>query len=296
MKSLDCVTLEAGDWKQAIEKHKQELNPILNEHLARKSRGLKHPVIDFLFDYYPFRPSHLARWSPGSDVYLKGAVAEDDNLRFSELVYDTQGAYIPSQRFPDNRRKGLQWVLDLLRSTSEKAPRIGCRGLHEWAMVYEKEDIRHAQLPLRLEHSQIREIVEQGPIQCTHYDAFRFFSESAKPFNLFQPSHGNRNEMEQPGCLHVNMDLYKWASKFHPWVSSDLIRETFFLAIETREIDMRASPYDLSEFGYAPIYIEAKEGQQEYSLLQMEICKKSASLRARLSQEFAEILLTEASR
>ena len=296
MKPLEFTMLESSDWKQALNQHTLQLGPVLHEHLERKSRGIKHPVIDFLFEYYPFRPSHLARWSPGVDVLLQGATADSESLSISEMVYDSYGGYLPSHHFPKQRRKGLGWVLELLRSISEKSPRLGCRGLHEWAMVYEQGDIRHSQLPLRLDHEQIRAIVENGPIKCTHFDAFRFFSESAKPLNTFQPLHGNRNELEQPGCLHVNMDLYKWASKFHPWVSSDLVRETFFLAIETRAIDMRASPYDLSEFDYSPIYIETEEGQLEYSRLQKEIYKKSIPLRARLIQKFTEILLAKPSR
>ena len=52
------------------------------------------------------------------------------------------------------------------------------------------------------------------------------------------------------------MDLYKWAYKFYPWTPSDLIADAFELAVEIREIDMRASPYDLGVYGFEPITIE----------------------------------------
>ena len=34
---------------------------------------MKHPVHDFLFTYYSFRPAQLRRWSPGYGVVLADA-------------------------------------------------------------------------------------------------------------------------------------------------------------------------------------------------------------------------------
>ena len=48
------------------------------------SRGEKHPVHDFLFEYYSFRPAHLLRWTPGADVLLEGA--SPGELSWSEFV------------------------------------------------------------------------------------------------------------------------------------------------------------------------------------------------------------------
>ena len=58
--------------------------------------------------------------------------------------------------------------------------------------------------------------------------------------------------MEQPGCLHAGMDVYKWAFKLTPLVPSDLVADAFDLAREIRVLDMEASPYDLRELGYDP--------------------------------------------
>ena len=78
------------------------------------------------------------------------------------------------------------------------------------------------------------------------------------------------------------MDLYKWAYKLDPFVPSELIADCFALAAEIREMDMRASPYDLAELGYPPIAIETPAGRAEYAALQAEFARRGAPLRRRL--------------
>ena len=70
-----------------------------------------------------------------------------------------------------------------------------------------------------------------------------------------QPTRETQEAMEQPGCLHANMDLYNWAYKLIPAVSSDLLLDCFDLAWRIRQLDMRASPYDLRPWGYEPVRI-----------------------------------------
>jgi len=89
-------------------------------------------------------------------------------------------------------------------------------------------------------------------------------------------------KLEQPGCLHTNMDLYRWAHKLHPWIGSDLVADTFEVAIEARTLDMRASPYDLREYGLEPICIETAAGRDEYRRLQSLLAVQSAPVRRRL--------------
>ncbi|NIP97292.1 MAG: 3-methyladenine DNA glycosylase, partial [Akkermansiaceae bacterium] len=57
-----------------------------------------------------------------------------------------------------------------------------------------------------------------------------------------QPDLWSREANEQPGCIHANMDLYKWTAKALPWAGSDLLWDCFELALRAREVDMRASP------------------------------------------------------
>ena len=87
------------------------------------------------------------------------------------------------------------------------------------------------------------------------------------------------------------MDLYKWAYKSSPWISSDLLRETLFFAIEAREIDMRASPYDLTDYGYPAIPIETPEGRREYESLQLALYHKGLPLRDKLIDALTAILI-----
>ena len=87
------------------------------------------------------------------------------------------------------------------------------------------------------------------------------------------------------------MDLYKWAYKSSPWISSDLLLETLFFAIEAREIDMRASPYDLSDYGYPAIPIETPEGRREYETHQLALYQKGLPLREKLISALSAILI-----
>jgi len=277
------------EWRESRRLHHEKLGPAVNAHLDRASRGVKHPVIDFLFQYYPFASAHLMRWSPGWGVLLEGQVPED-LLMLKDGKQNAQGWRLDPVGFPHRRRDAMNWVLTLLENTADRTPRFGCFGLHEWAMVYRTPDIRHTQLPLRFSVEETAGIVDSMPISCSHYDAFRFFTPDARPNNKLQPELATRLEMEQRGCLHVNMDLYKWGTQFYPWISSDIIADCFLLALEIREVDMRASPYDLSSMDLAPIKIETETGRQEYVQYQKEFAEKAIPLRKRLGEAFHRLL------
>jgi len=151
-------------------------------------------------------------------------------------------------------------------------------------MVYKSPEIRHP-YPLRLSNGEIENLLETSTVACSHFDAFRFFTPSAVGLNVLQPSPDSRLTHEQGGCLHANMDLYKWTFKLLPWVPSDLLQECFMLAIKTREIDMRASPYDFLSLGFEPIKIETTLGQEEYRSFQKEIALAASVLREKLIQQ-----------
>ena len=113
-------------------------------------------------------------------------------------------------------------------------------------------------------------------------DAFRFFTPPARPLNILQPSRETQHALEQPGCLHANMDLYKWSYKLAPLVGSETVADCFELARDIRALDMRASPYDLSDLGYEPVRIETPEGRAAYAVAQKRFAERAAPLRARL--------------
>lgn len=253
---------------------------------------MKDPVLDFLFEYYNFRPTHLYKWSPGIGIGL-----EYDNAEllphFSEWTMNDGVARLDPDLFPEKRLHSLRWITEVLQKSREKKPLFGCFGMHEWAMVYRAGEVRHEQIPLRLSDDEIARFVEARPIVCTHFDAFRFFTDEAKPMNKHQLNRGNFADMEQPGCIHTNMDLYKWAYKLYPWIPGDLLADTFFNAVEARKIDMQASPYDVRDFGLEPVKIETEEGRIEYLERQMAVYQQSEPLRERLINEYHRILSFE---
>jgi hypothetical protein len=187
-------------------------------------------------------------------------------------------------RLSEVRRAGVTWILGLLRATATRPAAFGCHGLHEWAMVYKQaqEEVRHADWPLRFAPEEIARIVEASTVRCTHFDAFRFFTQEARPLNRVQPERSTIHALEQRGCLHANMDLFKWAAKLLPFAPSELVADAFELARDIREIDMRASPYDLHTLGYEPIAIETPEGRTEYERLQRGFAARGEPIRARL--------------
>jgi hypothetical protein len=142
--------------------------------------------------------------------------------------------------------------------------------------------VRHAGWPLRLGSDGTDAVVERHGIRCSHFDAYRFFTESARPRNALRPTRDGQVAMEQPGCLHAGMDVYKWAFKLTPLVPSDLVADAFDLAREIRVLDMEASPYDLRELGHIPVPIETPEGKAAYLERQRSFAERSNALRRRL--------------
>ena len=281
--------LPVHDWQAQAAAHEARLRPVLDPYLDRRSRGGKNPVMDFLFEYYRFRPGHLRRWSPGFGVALQGDAASVF-LKQPEFVQTSAGIALDPSRFPERRIVSVQWIRDVLAATAQRRPFLGCHGLHEWAMVYRAGAVRHEQVPLRLPPEAIAAVVEARPVACTHFDAFRFFTPEARPLNCHQPTRAAMPDLEQPGCLHTNMDLYRWAYKLAPWIPAALIADAFLLACRIREVDMRASPYDLRAAGLAPIRIETAAGRRQYRTYQQQFADAAAPLRARLLDVYDRLL------
>ena len=276
-------------WLSKKRDHETHLSSIIDPYLQKRSRQLKDPVMDFLFEYYPFRPAHLKRWSPGMGRSLQ--FRNSEHLpEISELTTEEKSAYLNPVLLPSKRVRSAEWIVKMLKNSKGKKPLFGCFGMHEWAMVYRAESVRHEQIPLRLTDQEVEEFVESRPLLCTHFDAFRFFTDKAKPMNKNELDRDNFEEMEQPGCIHTNMDLYKWSFKLYPWISGELLKDAFLNAVEARKIDMQASPYDVQSFGLEPIRIETEEGRLEYVKKQMEIYRLSMPIRNRLISELERVI------
>jgi len=273
------------DWPTRTARHHQMLSPLVEPYIKIRAQGKRQPVLDFLFEYYSFRANHLLKWNPGIRTTLPPEWQPSDKRYVSSASGWTQDP----RDFPDKRKASLDWLIALQQGILSRPSAFGCYGLHEWAMVYRSEQVRHEQVPLRLSPAEIAEFVDSQQIICSHYDAFRFFTDQAKPLNRLQPESDLRNTLEQGGCIHANMDLYKWVYKFYPWLDSDLLADTFLLAYETRTLDMMASPYDLTDYDLPAIPIETTDGRQEYIRRQKEIAARANDLRVRLLDSLIEL-------
>jgi len=276
-------------WQEAAARHRAKIEAITVPMRERKSRQQKHPVYDFLHTYYSHPLGRLERWHPGAGIILSDDPDSDFPAKYYRRQNDT--VFCDPAKLTEKDHARLAWIHRLLPLTQERPPHLACHGLHEWAMVYSGSDVRHREsAPLRLPQEEIDQLVSSRPISCSHFDAFRFFAPRARSFNRLSPNLLTREDHEQPGCIHANMDLYKWAYKSSPWISSDLLARTLFFAIEAREIDMRASPYDLSDYGYDPIPVETAEGRRHYEKVQLALCEKGRPLRKELTSALELVL------
>lgn len=266
--------------------HHARVDRLVRPHLERRRRGERHPVHDFLFTYYSFRPAQLRRWHPGYGTVLEGRPPHEAWRGYGR---EEHGVTVAPAHLA-KRIETVRWVRGLLAATASRPAMTGCLGLHEWAMVYKADRLRHEDWPLRLGRAATDAVVEANRLRCSHADAYRFFTGDAAPRNAVRPTRERQVELEQPGCLHANMDLYKWAYKLSPLVPSDVVVDAFELAAEIRELDMRASPYDLSALGYEPVRIETAEGKREYADAQRSFAERSAPLRTRLTAECDRLL------
>jgi hypothetical protein len=293
-----ATVLTTADWQARRSAHERRVDVWVRPHLERHRRREPHPVEDFLFTYYSHRPAALRRWHPGFGTVLETAEEYADLKGYARVSTGstsedgpTIGVTVTLEHVALQERL-LRGLHHLLTATARRAPQLGCFGMHEWAMVYrlDPSDVRHAAWPLRLGSTGTNQVVDRHRICCSHFDAFRFFTEAARPRNTLAPGRDDRADFEQPGCLHAGMDLYKHAFRLSPMVPSEIVAGCFELARDIRVLDMRASPYDLSGLGYSPVRVETPEGKQEYVAAQRDFAERGAPLRARLITEVERLL------
>jgi hypothetical protein len=284
LSTVDTV-LDEFEWRERRARHEERVRPWVEPRQVRRREGGKHPTDDFLFEYYPYSVGKLLAWHPGYGTALAGDAA--DYLSYPQYVRSDQGVTTTLAWLTESadRTKRLELAIRLLEGMSTRAANTGCFGLHEWAMVYglEQDEIRHSAFPLRISPDEITETVHDVGLRCTHIDAYRFFTPAAMPLNAIEPTRVTQPDLDQPGCLHANMDLYKYSMWFSPYVSSVLVADCFELARSARTLDMQASPYDMSEFDLEPIRVETTEGRITYASRQREVMQSAEPLRARLA-------------
>ncbi|CAM9380226.1 unnamed protein product [Chrysoparadoxa australica] len=293
--SAPMATIAQAEWQRQSLEHQDKMLKLAGGSIKHDR---SHPIFNFLFEYYSFKSSTLLRYSPGHGVFLEGADQDEHASVIAKggfVSSDLGGWYDPhccSAKVADN----ISWIRSFLAETSSRPPKFFCFGLHEWAMLYappqgSSSKSQHQNLPLRVSQEELNRLVEEQPLRCTHFDAFRFFTPEARPLNNWELSRATVNQHETPACVHSNMDLFKWALKMFPWVPSSLVADCFELAVNARKLDMRASPYDISKFhkdgelDLSPITVENEEGRKEYQVMQHELYLHSLPIRAALLEQ-----------
>jgi len=169
------------------------------------------------------------------------------------------------------------------------------------------EQRKQPHLRLRLSQCAVNAAVDCGPgrLRCSHFDAFRFFHPDAQRMNR-NPTTGtgtgtncsssnshwlsrsSQADSEQPGCIHANMDLFKYAYELYPCVSSPTLLACLKLALRARVVDMRASPYDVSHIPECAgaLAVETAAGRMRYKSEQEAIYRESVPLREQLINDY----------
>ena len=279
------AVLAADEWREREAAHEARADDLTRAHRARAARGEKHPVEDFLFTYYSYKPAVLRRWHPGEDVELAGAAGRPTAPAGAGTSPERRPARSSSTapgsapQYADARRRTS--AASCVRRPGA-AGSFGCFGLHEWAMVYRQQE-PSARRPAAARAGR-RPTPSSRRTSCAARTSTRSASSPRRPrrATATTPTRERQPALEQPGCLHAGMDLYKWAVKLGPLVPGELLLDTFAHAREIRTLDMQASPYDLAAWGYAPVPIETAEGKAEYVRRQRAFAERGQALRERL--------------
>ena len=149
-----------------------------------------------------------------SNIYATFPECTEDNNTDTPWVIKP-----PPNHYTLRQLKKFAQTLQMLKKVQGRQPLLNCYGLHEWAMLYrklpscelsEKKLSKFQQLPLRVTQNTIASVVENNRLRCTHYDAFRFFTADATPLNTISPTRATVAINDQPGCVHVTIDLFKY--------------------------------------------------------------------------------------
>ncbi len=199
-------------------------------------------------------------------------------------------------------RGTFEYFQSILVATLQAEPILFCHGLHEWAMQYQPEghppppsSQYQSHLPFRVDQLTINAAVERRGVYCTHVDALRFFAPAAKSWNHFGEygtNLGRKDQitLEQPACVHANMDLLKYAVRLSPWIDGDVVGDALEVALKARTLDLASSPYDVSSYGLNPIPIETSQGRSRYRELQAELLSIAKPLRQRILDAYNDFL------
>lgn len=221
----------------------------------------------------------------GGVLHLRGSIRDARGIMFSPASFFASSDDAASAANP------YLWYQSVLRQTIDSEPILHCHGLHEWAMQYQPEGAPpppsakyQSHLQLRVPRDTINKAVERRGISCTHVDALRYFAPAAGPLN----HHGatlqrmDQLRLEQKACVHAQMDLLKIALRLQPFIDPLLLQRVLTIALESRRLDVAASPYDATEYGVGIIPVETEAGRKEYRKQQVTLMEKAEPIRVDL--------------
>lgn len=292
-----------------------------------------NPIFNFLHTYYRYPTNKVLNYSPGLGVQMEGVSVKDVHHSKAThpaqagppiTAMSTTGCLSPyglsldessgmahyngANVVKEKEVRKLKNFMNILTESSMRQPVFNCYGLHEWAMLYsgrrdgvQSPDLmnKHQKVPLRVSQEVIDELVEGQKngcsLKCTHYDAYRFFHPSSQGINsITNLSRKTQTQYEQGGCIHATMDLFKYAFTLYPFCNAELLRKTLHLALAARKIDMRSSPYEVSEYlseeEKAPLRVETVEGRRKFAVEQESLYHRSMPVRAALIIAYNEYL------
>ena len=295
------TVLDGPAWREAARLSRERVLRLLGGSLDVDGQ---HPIYNFIFTYYSFDPKLLLRYSPGIGVRLTGIGVKEKELWTGRGFASARGGsgYMDPKLCKASMRRTCRRAAEVMRRTMTRPPHLNCYGLHEWAMLYQPAGSRcglsrYQSLPLRVSQEALNTVVESVPIACTHFDAYRFFTKPAVPLNTIRPVPSRETQLllEQPGCVHASMDLFRYSLKLWPWLPSELLADSLEVALASRALDMRASPYDVSQwdgkgFDLQPVCVETPEGRRVYQQEQSRLATRAQSVRSELLRTFEETI------
>ena len=200
-------------WRARRTAHERRVDEL--DHAAPRTAAARReaPVEDFLFDYYSYRPGQLRRWHPGAGVTLSGESAHE-YLRQPGYVETPDGITLDVDAFLARRGDTVRWVHDLLRRTAERpaTSAVSACTSGRWSKAASRR--RTAQRLATTSHAREAGRDRRGarrPVQPLR--RVPFLHRAGAAANVLRPARETQHELEQGGCLHANMDLYKWAYK-----------------------------------------------------------------------------------
>src|SRR5699024_7427180 len=127
--------VSADRWRVVRDAHVDRIAARTDEHIARRMRQERHPVEDFLFTYYPFKPGQLKKWHPVPGVGLGLADGRGRRCfvrRWCRFDGDGTTAEVVLESWRADRGDGARLIASLLASTLHREANFGCFGIHEW--------------------------------------------------------------------------------------------------------------------------------------------------------------------